>query len=79
VNAGVRPAGDGQRDRRAPEDLPDPFLCDRLDGPEPGLPGPSGKTGPLIGNCDLEDGYTSSRKTISVESDRRGPSFTMRV
>ena len=23
--------------------------------------------------------YTSSRKTISVESDRRGPSFRMRV
>ena len=46
--------------------------------PLPGLPGPPGELSAVV----LEDepgGHTSSRKTISVESDRRGPSFRIRV
>jgi hypothetical protein len=49
-----------------------------LDRAQPRLRGPAREIGSVVFE-EEPAGQTSSRKTISVESDRRGPSFRIRV
>jgi hypothetical protein len=77
MDAGVGASCDGQLNR---------LLADRrkrtsqlaLDRAQAGLRGPAREIGPVVFE-KKPAGQTSSRKTISVESDRRGPSFRIRV
>jgi len=78
VDARVRAAGDGERRLRA-QDAPQGGLELALDRAQAGLRGPATEPGSVVGDLQPVAGQTSSRKTISVESDRRGPSFTIRV
>ncbi len=79
VNAGVGATGDGQLRVRA-EDPLDRVLDLGLDRPLSGLRGPAGEPATVVGDVESGGGrQTSSRKTISVESERRGPSLTIRV
>jgi hypothetical protein len=50
-----------------------------LDRSQPRLRGPARERAAVVGDAETERAQTSSRKTISVESERRGPSFTIRV
>ena len=49
-----------------------------LDRSQPGLGRPAGELGPVVFE-KKPAGQTSSRKTISVASERRGPSFRILV
>src|SRR3954452_9713347 len=49
-----------------------------LDGAQPRLRRPAGEVGPVVFE-KYPAGQTSSRKTISDASERRGPSLRMRV
>jgi hypothetical protein len=49
-----------------------------LNGPQAGLRRPAGEVGPVVFEKEPA-GQTSSRKTISVASERRGPSFRILV
>ena len=49
-----------------------------LNRPLTRLARPAGKTAPVVLDDELR-GQTSSSSTISVESERRGPSFRIRV
>ena len=77
MHTGVGATGDGQRNRTA-EDRRERLLERALDAAQPRLGGPAGEPGPVVFEIE-PGGQTSSRKTISVESERRGPSFRMRV
>ena len=77
MNAGISSPGNHQLDRVDPEDGGECALDLTLNRPRPRLPRPPRKFAPVV----LEDelcGQTSSSSTISVESDRRGPSFRIR-
>jgi hypothetical protein len=78
VDAGVRAARDRELDP-LPDDLLDGRFELGLDCALARLGGPAGKPGPVVGDFEPRGTQTSSRKTISVESERRGPSFTIRV
>jgi hypothetical protein len=77
MDAGIRPPRDRQRHSPAKQ-----FLEDRLelalDRAEGGLRSPAGVRGPVVFE-KKPAGQTSSRKTISVASERRGPSFRILV
>jgi hypothetical protein len=77
VDAGVGAAGDGQPDVGA-QQRGQRALELSLDRALPGLRRPPGEAGAVVLECELEP-QTSSRKTISVESLRRGPSLRIRV
>ncbi len=85
VDARIRASGDRQRDRRITENDGERAFELLLDGPLAGLTRPAGKVRPAVLNCQARRqrrrpvAQTSSSSTISVESDRRGPSFRIRV
>jgi len=77
MNARVRAPGDGNLHALEPQNQAEGAFNLCLDGPQARLTRPTGKTTALV----LEDDarlQTSSSSTISVESDRRGPSFKIR-
>jgi hypothetical protein len=78
VDARVGAAGD-REPRRIAEEALEPGLDLTLDRPQARLGGPSGERAPVVGDLEAVGAQTSSRKTISVESERRGPSLTIRV
>ena len=95
VNSGVGATGDRQPDRAPAQDDAQRTLQLVLDRPQTGLRRPAREVGPVVfdqsaGRPVHPDrpppppprpglGQTSSSSTISVESDRRGPSFRIRV
>jgi hypothetical protein len=78
VDAGVCAAGDRELEPLPAENAFERGLQLRLNRPALRLGGPARKAGPVV--RDLETSrQTSSRKTISVESERRWPSLTILV
>ncbi len=81
VHPGIRAPGDGDLHALA-EQLLEGVGQDALDRAQPGLRRPAGEAGTVILERQSEDwrgAQTSSMKTISDESERRGPSLRMRV
>jgi hypothetical protein len=66
-----------QRDRSL-RDRGERALQLSLDRAQPRLRGPAREIGPVVFE-EEPGGQTSSRKTISLESERRGPSFRILV
>ena len=89
VHARVGAPGDGQRHRVAAQDDAERALELALDRAQAGLARPAREAGPVVLDqqpCDRAElagdagrPQTSSSRTISVESERRGPSFRIRV
>ena len=83
VNPGVGPTGDCERYTvRTAKQNAERALNLPFDTPPPGLLRPAGEPAPVILEQEPRDrrrAQTSSSSTISVESERRGPSFRIRV
>jgi hypothetical protein len=77
MHAGVGAAGDRQLNRLTEDGLQGELDLG-LDRAQTRLAGPAGEARPVVFEKE-PGGQTSSRKTISLASDRRGPSFKMRV
>ena len=81
VDAGVGSPRDGERHALL-EYLLESGAQLTLDRSQPGLGRPAAEGAAVVGErqpYDQSKPQTSSRKTISVESERRGPSLTIRV
>jgi hypothetical protein len=77
VDTRIRPPCDRQV-RRFTAESRQGVLEAALNRPKPGLQRPAGEVGPVVFEKEA-GGQTSSRKTISVASERRGPSFRILV
>ena len=80
VHPGIRPPGDSYEDSVGAQQDTDRAGDLLLHRPQPRLSRPARERAPVVLEQELGDGtQTSSSSTISVESDRRGPSFRIRV
>jgi hypothetical protein len=77
MDPGIRPPGNDNR-HRTPQHHGKSLLNLPLNCPLPRLPGPPGEATAVVLD-DESAPQTSSKKTISVESERLGPSFRIRV
>jgi hypothetical protein len=77
MHARIRPARDGERHSLLKQLFED-GLQRALNGPQTRLRRPAGELGSVVFE-KKPAGQTSSRKTISVLSERRGPSFRILV
>jgi len=78
VHAGIGSPGDNERNGLAAKQHAERAFDLTLDASPPRLGGPTGKPAPVVFENELY-AQTSSRSTISVASERRGPSFRIRV
>ena len=84
VDPGVGPPRHREAWRR-PQDPPQGFLQDALDGPLSRLAGEPSEVGPVVRQNQPEDPYSSSRRptssmmAIGAPSPCRGPTFRIRV